>query len=98
MKRIILIWLLFSISITISAQKDFSPFSFGLSGAHSDTERFQVLYNTHAAAIEAGVNVNYAGIDTLYIEIPPKAKRIPLTQHNDFQNAVFFDCTIHLIK
>lgn len=90
MKRIVLIWLLVGIFFTISAQKDFSPFSFGLSKARSDIERFQVLYNTHAAAIEAGVNVNYAGIDTLYIEIPPKAKRIPLTQYNDFQNVVFF--------
>lgn len=69
-------------------RSDLSPFDYGLSEAKSDTDRYYVLYNTHVAALAAGVDVDYSGIDSLTIEIPANAKRIPLTRHNDFHGMV----------
>lgn len=88
MKAAIFLFLL-SATTLVSAQKGFSPYDFGLAEARTDVERFEALYNTHAAAIEAGINVDYSRIDTLHIEIPANAKRIPLTRNNDFKGAVF---------
>ena len=68
---------------------DLSPFDFGLSSAQNGIERYKALLNTHRAALKAGVNVDYSGIDTIRIEIPEKAQRIPLTQNNDFKGCVF---------
>lgn len=65
-----------------------SPCMFGLEEAASDTERYDVLYRTHLAAVEAGVDVDYDGVEPLTIEIPHNAKRIPLTRHTDFQGLV----------
>lgn len=70
-------------------KSDLSPFDFGLAKAKSDTDRFYALYNTHVAALAAGVNVDYSGIDTIDIAIPMDAQRIPLTLRNDFSGAVF---------
>lgn len=69
-------------------KSDLSPFDFGLAEAKSDTDRYYVLYNTHVAALSMGVDVDYSGIDTLTIEIPVNAKRVPLTLHNDFEGMV----------
>lgn len=66
-----------------------SPNDFGLAKAKTGVERYKVLLKTHQAAVAAGVNVNYSGIDTIRIEMPAKASRIPLTQYNDFRGCVF---------
>lgn len=68
---------------------DLSPLNFGLAKARNGLERYNVLYETHKAAVAAGVNVDYSGIKTVSIEIPEKAKRIPLTRYNDFKGCVF---------
>lgn len=62
-----------------------SPRDFGLFEAQSDSERYEVLYKTHVAALKAGAEVDYAGIDTLTIEIPLSAERIPLGKKTDFK-------------
>lgn len=70
-------------------KRDLSPLKFGLAKARNGLERYNVLYETHKAAVAAGVNVDYSGIKTVSIEIPEKAKRIPLTRYNDFKGCVF---------
>lgn len=62
-----------------------SPKAFGLFEAQSDSDRYEVLYNTHVAALEAGVSVDYSGLEELTIEIPKSAKRIPLGRTTDFK-------------
>ena len=69
-------------------KKDISPYEFGLATAKTGVERYKVLLKTHQAAVAAGVNVDYSGIDSLDIEIPQSFKRIPLTQYNDFKGCV----------
>ena len=69
-------------------KENVSPCWYGLDEAKTDIERFYALYNTHVAAIELGVDVNYDGVDKLDIEIPADAKPIPLTSYNLFQNTV----------
>ncbi len=66
----------------------YSPYSFGLAEAASDIDRYEVLYKTHLAAVDAGVGVDYTGIDTLTIEIPANARPIPLTPFTDFSGLV----------
>ena len=66
-----------------------SPYDYGLSQAHSGIERYYVLYNTHKAAVEAGVNVDYRGIKQIDLEIPADAVSIPLSSVNDFKGTVF---------
>lgn len=72
-----------------SHTKDISPLSYGLSQAKNGEERFRVLYNTHRAAVAAGVNVDYSGIKRIDLEIPQDAKSIPLTVTNDFAGVEF---------
>lgn len=66
-----------------------SPLNYGYDTATSGISRYQILYNTHTAAIEKGVNVSYYGLDTVHLEIPPEARPIPLTKNNNFNNVVF---------
>lgn len=61
-----------------------SPLDFGLAEAENDSSRYEILYNTHLKAIKKGVNVSYAGIDTLTIAITETSRPIPLTSFNDF--------------
>lgn len=68
---------------------DISPNDFGLLEAKTGEERYQILLKTHKAAVTAGVNVDYTGIDTIRLTIPDKPSRIPLTQYNDFKGCVF---------
>lgn len=77
------------LSSTHNSKKDVSPYDFGLGKAKTGVERYQVLLKTHQAAVAAGVNVDYAGIDSVRIEVPAKPLRIPLTQNNDFKGCVF---------
>lgn len=74
----------FYASVLDAANGDYSPLSFGLLEAKDGIERYDCLYRTHRAALEAGVNVSYKGIDTLDIEISETAKSIPLTENTDF--------------
>lgn len=73
----------------VNKKCDISPYSYGLATAKSGVERYNVLLNTHKAAVAAGLNVDYTGIDTIEIEIPAKPISIPLTQCNDFKGCVF---------
>lgn len=61
-----------------------SPWDYGLAAAKTGTERYNVLLETHKAAVKLGVNVNYRGVGRLEIEIPKNASQIPLTEYNDF--------------
>ena len=78
-----------STAIFPGSKRDLSPLNFGLSKARNGVERYNVLYETHKAAVAAGVNVDYSSIKTIDIEIPENAKRIPLTRYNDFKGCVF---------
>lgn len=73
------------LSIYLSA---LSPLSYGLKDAKTDMERYEVLYRTHLEAIRQNRKVTYAGIDTIRIQIPPKAKSIPLPEETDFADVV----------
>lgn len=73
----------------VDQKKDLSPTDFGLAWAKTGIERYEVLLKTHKAALAAGVNVDYSGLDTIRLEIPSKPSRIPLTQNNDFKGCVF---------
>ena len=73
----------------VGLKKDLSPNDFGLDKAKTGLERYEALLRAHQTAVLAGVNVDYAGIDTIRLEIPAKPSRIPLTQINDFKGCVF---------
>lgn len=72
-----------------NTKKDISPYDFGLAKAKTGAERYNVLYETHRAAVAAGVNVDYSGIERISIETPDNPKQIPLTRYNDFKGCVF---------
>lgn len=72
----------------LNGPRDVSPYDFGLASARTGVERYEVLLKTHTAAVSAGVNVDYSGIDSIDIEIPQSFKRIPLTRYNDFKGCV----------
>ena len=68
--------------------KGYSPYNFGLAEAKTDVERYYVLLKTHQAALAAGKDVDYSGIESIDIEIPDNFKTIPLTRVNDFKGCV----------
>lgn len=76
-------------SHSVFCKRDLSPNDFGLTRARSGEERFRILYKTHTAAVAAGVNVSYAGIKRIDLEIPQDAVSIPLTEKNDFAGVEF---------
>ena len=78
----------FDVSCVKAETKNISPIDFGLYEARNGIERYYCLYRTHCAALAAGVNVTYKGIDSLYIDIPKDAQSIPLTDYNDFSGLV----------
>lgn len=88
---LVFFFLLLDCCSVLSASKGqtISPYNYGLSQARSGIERYYVLYNTHKAAVEAGVNVDYSGIKRLDLEIPGDAVSIPFTSVNDFKGVVF---------
>lgn len=61
-------------------KKDLSPLDYCLAKARTGVERYQVLYETHRAAVAAGVNVDYSGIGRISIEIPDNPKQISLIE------------------
>lgn len=61
----------------------------GILDAKNGVARYEMLYEAHQQAIEEGKSVSYAGIDTLFIELPKNAKSIELKGGQDFCNVVF---------
>ena len=88
MKRILSILFLFA-AFGVAAQTA-SPFDYGLREAHGPMGCYYVLYNTHVDALKRGLEVSYDGIDTLWIELPPDWKSIPLGHHTDFGGLVLY--------
>lgn len=83
---ILFVCLLILMKVPLCAQDTLlSPKDFGLYEAVSDSERYEVLYKTHVAALKADVPVDYSGIDTLTIEITVSSQRIPLGKTTDFK-------------
>lgn len=66
-----------------------SPFDYGLRSAKTGEQRYDVLYRTHCAAIERGVNVDYSGVGEVELSIPKNAKPVPLTDYTDFKGTRF---------
>lgn len=77
-------------SLFPSAMSQISPFDFGLRDAHTGTQRYWALYNAHVEARARGLEVSYAGIDTLNIVLPPDYQSIPLGPHTDFGGLVLY--------
>lgn len=75
---------------TISANKTLNPIQFGFFEAKTSTERYYVLYKTHCKAKKTNSPVSYKGIQSIELEIPSDAKRIPLTDQTDFAGAKFY--------
>lgn len=61
-----------------------NPVGYGLLDAKSDAERFCVLKRCHEDAVQKNMEVSYAGIDSITIEIPNGATAIPLSYNTDF--------------
>ena len=78
-----------SVSRLTHRKEGISPYEYGLATAKTGVDKYQVLLNTHRAAVKAGVNVDYSNIDTIRLEVPENPSRIPLTTYNDFNGCVF---------
>ncbi len=65
-----------------------SPLTYGLREAEDGIARYRALYFAHVAALEMGATVDYTGIDTVDIEIPPDFASIPLGRETDFKGMV----------
>lgn len=93
MKRALYIFLLFQFSLFhfqfVRAQA-ISPLDYGLREATGGMGRYFALYNAHVAALQQGVEVDYTGIDTLELELPPSWTSIPLGRYTDFQGLVLY--------
>lgn len=78
-----------TIAVTAVAQP-VSPFDYGLREATSGMGRYFALYNAHVEALRRGVEVDYTGIDTLELELPPSWTSIPLGPRTDFGGLVLY--------
>lgn len=65
-----------------------SPFDFGLREATNGIDRYWALYNAHVEARALGLEVNYAGIDSLELDLPPNFQSIPIGPRTDFGGLV----------
>ena len=72
------------------AAQPVSPLDYGLREATTGIGRYYALYNAHTEALARGTTVNYAGIDTLELELPPAWRSIPLGRHTDFGGLVLY--------
>lgn len=59
-----------------SARSHF-PFNYGYAQAKSGEERYEVLYRTHHMTVKRGMDVDYTGIERVYLVIPAAAKSTP---------------------
>lgn len=57
----------------------------GLDNARNDIERYWIMYNTHVEASKKHLYIDYGGIDSLSIELPPNAKAIRVEESIDFK-------------
>jgi len=87
MKRLLLIVNLLMAGIALG---QVSPLDYGLREASGGMGRYYALYNAHTDALFRGLEVSYEGIDTLYLELPPNWKSIPLAPHTDFGGLVLY--------
>ena len=90
-RLVVITALLMRIIVTpsISIARDIvNPKDYGLQKAKTGVERYEVLMRCHMDALERGVSISYAGIDTVRLEIPKGAKSIPLTSNVDFAGSV----------
>ena len=71
-------------------QEPLNPLSYGLRDAKDGKERYEVLYACHKEAYDYGRPISYAGIDTIWLEIPDGAKAMPLPNNTDFAGVVIF--------
>ena len=73
---------------SMGVRQGISPYDFGLKEARTDIDRYNILYKTHQAAVRSGSMVDYSGIPSINLEIPAKAKPIPLSPNTDFRNCI----------
>lgn len=85
------LFFILSLAIAVGAvAQPISPLDYGLREATSGMGRYFALYNAHVEALRRGVEVDYSGIDTLEIELPPSWKSIPLGPRTDFGGLVLY--------
>lgn len=89
LKFIISLVILSSIAQASFAKNQIVLKDLGILRAGSGVARYEMLYNAHKQALAEGKTVSYAGIDTLFLEIPKNAKSIELNGSMDFCNVVF---------
>ena len=93
MKRSVILFLVLMLSTPFSWGKGdgaVSPLDYGLREATTGMGRYFALYNAHVDALARGVEVDYTGIDTLELELPPAWRSIPLGRHTDFKGLVLY--------
>lgn len=72
------------LSVLTCGAKTVNPLQYGLLDAKNGTERFEALIHCHEDAIRQKARISYAGIEEIELEIPFKAKCIPLPDYTDF--------------
>jgi hypothetical protein len=77
-------------SLIFTAMAQISPYNFGLREARDGIDRYWAMYNAHAEALAQGMEVTYAGIDTLDIELPSDFQTIPLGPYTDFSGLTLY--------
>lgn len=75
---------LLTLNVTTISADNLSPLDFGLGLARTGEERYEVLLKTHQTAASQGMGVSYSGINRIELDVPPKAKSIPLSDFTDF--------------
>ncbi|MBO4307143.1 MAG: hypothetical protein J5848_02390, partial [Bacteroidales bacterium] len=67
-----------------------NPIEYGLLQAKDGMERYEILYACHKDAFDYHRPLSYAGIDTIWLDIPDNAKSLPLPYTTDFAGVVVF--------
>lgn len=88
--RLLCACLLWAALAPTAAAQTVSPLDYGLREASGGMGRYYALYNAHVDAFHRGLEVDYSGIDTLELELPPSWKSIPLGPHTDFGGLVLY--------
>lgn len=87
MRKLGITYLLLLLTSLSRSQIILNPKDFGLSLDKTGVENYNILYECHKKAKEIGANISYLGIDTILLDIPLKARTIPLTEQVDFAGA-----------
>ena len=85
-----IVFLTLFLALFSPAMAQISPFDFGLREATDGIGRYWALYKAHVEARNRGLEVNYADIDTLDIELPPDFQSIPIGPHTDFSGLILY--------